>query len=211
MIHDSNAKTPLLKYVSRMQHVREQVRRRMRIIQAKQRILYNQKRIPVSYDPGELVLNYTPTRRKGRSEKFMSCYYGPYRVIKRVNALNYVVSSFRKRRGLCQTVHVDRIKRFFLRDDLSSEEAARFSNAVKDSEVTADQGTERPTDPASSSWESVGQTGAMAEEGSESCNDRSVRPSTRQRDVKVRVQINATPRQSPYCLRSDMKRVNYRE
>ena len=159
----------------------------------------------------------------------MSCYYGPYRVIKRVNALNYVVSSFRKRRGLCQTVHVDRMKRFFLRYDLFDGEAAQFTNVASYTEANADQRSKGLMDLASSSRESVGQTGAMVEESPENHGDRSVKPSIdckksgvkrkreklaaqppkKFRDQSIREK--ATPRQSPYCLRGDVKRVNYRE
>ena len=101
--------------ISKIQVVREEVRRRIKTAQARQRRIYNEKRIPARYDPGDLVLLFTPVRRKGRSEKLLFRYWGPYRIVKGINNLNYVVGRNGKDFRMHQVVHVSRMKRFHSR------------------------------------------------------------------------------------------------
>lgn len=88
----------------------------MKIAQARQQLRYNSTRKQTIYDIGERVLVYRPFRLKGRSEKLLHRFMGPYRVVKRVNNNLYVVESlnFKKKRD---TVHVSAMKRFFQRKE----------------------------------------------------------------------------------------------
>lgn len=56
-----------------------------------QRSYYNQHRRDVHYCPGDLVWVFTPVRRKGRSEKLMRHYFGPYKITKKLSSVTYEV------------------------------------------------------------------------------------------------------------------------
>ena len=103
--------------VAELQVIREQVRRRLKMVQAKQRHDYNKKRVPVRFDPGELVFIYKPVRKKGRSSKLMMCYWGPFRIVKRLSDLNYLVKGARRGARYTDVVHVARLKRFYQREE----------------------------------------------------------------------------------------------
>lgn len=45
----------------------------------------------VEYKPGDQVWVWTPICRQGLSEKLLSRYFGPYKVIRRVSEVNYEV------------------------------------------------------------------------------------------------------------------------
>ena len=59
-----------------LQELREQVRRRMRVIQAKC-LRYNETRKPASFDPGDLVLLYKPMRKREGLKSYCSNTSGP--------------------------------------------------------------------------------------------------------------------------------------
>lgn len=58
---------------------------------------------------------YRPIRKKGRSEKLLHRYYGPYRIIARINDLNCQVELLFGRNKRRDCVHVDALKPFFTR------------------------------------------------------------------------------------------------
>lgn len=78
---------------------------------------YNLRRRNVAYHPGDRVWVWTPIRRPGLSEKLLSRYFGPYKVLRRVSDLTYevfpdgAVSSRRQLRP--ETVHVVRLKPYY--------------------------------------------------------------------------------------------------
>lgn len=45
----------------------------------------------VCYSPGDKVWVWTPVRRRGDSEKLLSRYFGPYKVLRRISDWNYEV------------------------------------------------------------------------------------------------------------------------
>ncbi len=75
--------------------------------------MYNTKYRPVTYRPGELVSVFTPVRKIGLSEKLLRRYFGPYKVLRLLSAVNYEFGDFdpdcrRERRR--DVVHVLRMK-----------------------------------------------------------------------------------------------------
>ena len=70
---------------------------------------YDYKSWPQSFEAGDLVRVYSPHRYKGRTPKWQRCYSGPYEVVRRVNAVNYVV-----RKNSCAqplTIHVNKFNK----------------------------------------------------------------------------------------------------
>lgn len=81
---------------------------------------YNLRHRQVEYQPGDQVWVWTPIRRQGLSEKLLSRYFGPYKVIRRVSEVNYEVipdgaASPRRRQHPPEIVHVVRLKPYFAR------------------------------------------------------------------------------------------------
>ncbi|KAJ3639215.1 hypothetical protein Zmor_004083 [Zophobas morio] len=77
-----------------------QLRERLLVIQAqavdniskrqkydKQR--YDSKHREVDFEVGENVKVFVPIRRKGKSPKLMCKWFGPYKVLRKVSAVNY--------------------------------------------------------------------------------------------------------------------------
>lgn len=83
---------------------------------------YNMRHNDVSYSPGDQVWVWTPVRRRGLSEKLLSRYFGPYKVLRRVSDVNYEVvpdaTSSRwvqRKQPTSDIVHVVRMKPYFAR------------------------------------------------------------------------------------------------
>ena len=60
------------------------------------------------FQPGQYVLFYYPRRRQGKSLKLSRLNVGPYRVVKRLNAVNYIIMLTPRSKPLI--AHVDKLK-----------------------------------------------------------------------------------------------------
>lgn len=81
---------------------------------------YNLRHRHVEYHPGDQVWVWTPVRRQGLSEKLLSRYFGPYKVVRRMSDVNYEVvpdgtMSPQRRKHYPEIVHVLRLKPYFTR------------------------------------------------------------------------------------------------
>jgi len=66
---------------------------------------------PTTFEPGDQVMYYYPRKLKGRSPKWSRYYVGPYRVVKRLNDVNYVIRLHDRTRAII--VHVNKLKRCY--------------------------------------------------------------------------------------------------
>lgn len=98
--------------VERLATVREIVKRRMIVVQAKQKQRYDRERREVNYRVNDKVLIFRPIGKKGRSEKLFRRYHGPYRIVKQTSAQTYQVESLRRGKLFSDVVHVDKLKPF---------------------------------------------------------------------------------------------------
>ena len=107
---------------SRFHNIHEIVRRRMLKAHRRQEKHYNKQRAERVYNVGDAVLVYRPIRKKGRAEKLLFKYHGPFKVVKRLNSLNYVVEPLfgSKRKRDC--VHVSKLKTFHGRNTTTSDD-----------------------------------------------------------------------------------------
>jgi hypothetical protein len=76
----------------------------------------------VSYNIGDKVLVYYPTRFKGLSEKLLNQFHGPFEIVKcHSNGVNYEVQGIRNGKKLViDCVHVSRLKPYYDRERLIS-------------------------------------------------------------------------------------------
>jgi transposase InsO family protein len=85
----------VVQYVNRLQQqladVRALVDNRVAQQQDRQRIQYDRHHRDVAYAPGDVVYLYTPRPRKGISPKLQMLWTGPWRIVERVNRINYVI------------------------------------------------------------------------------------------------------------------------
>lgn len=103
------------RFVQRAEEARQLARVNIRKQQCIDARHYNLRHRQVEYQPGDQVLVWTPVRRKGLSEKLLSRYFGPYKVLRRVSDLNYEVlpdgtQPARRRQPRPEIVHVVRLK-----------------------------------------------------------------------------------------------------
>lgn len=96
----------------RLNSIREVVKRRMLMVQQRYKRRYDDRRRPVTYQVGEEVLVFRPLRKKGRSQKLLHCFNGPFRVLRKKSDLTYVIESVNSKKKIRDVVHVSRLKPF---------------------------------------------------------------------------------------------------
>ncbi|RWS25296.1 pol polyprotein-like protein, partial [Leptotrombidium deliense] len=87
----------------------------------------NKKRRNVEYNEGDLVLVYVPTRVKGKAEKLLHPFKGPFRVLRRLGNVVYEVEPF-KGKGKADYVHVSRMKPFRTRNEEQTQTSQNLNN-----------------------------------------------------------------------------------
>lgn len=108
-------------YIQRAEEARQLARVHIRTQQCADARRYNIHHRQVTYEPGDQVWVWTPIRRRGLSEKLLSKYFGPYKVLRRVSEVNYEVipdggsASSQRRVPRTEVVHVVRLKPYFTR------------------------------------------------------------------------------------------------
>ena len=103
-----------MKYV-RDQYVRDRmaeayalVRMHTRNKMADMKQQYDRAVRPITFEPDDQVMYYYPRKLKGRSPKWSRYYVGPYRIVKRLNDMNYVIRLSDRTRAI--VVHVNKLK-----------------------------------------------------------------------------------------------------
>ncbi|UYV70787.1 hypothetical protein LAZ67_8000616 [Cordylochernes scorpioides] len=78
---------------------------------------YDKKHMERSYEPEELVAVWTPIRKIGKCEKLLRKYFGPYRLLKKLSNVNYLIEPKDNPGQDPLIVHVSRLKPYFERID----------------------------------------------------------------------------------------------
>ncbi|UYV65513.1 hypothetical protein LAZ67_3004557, partial [Cordylochernes scorpioides] len=87
---------------------------------------YDKKHMERSYEPGELVAVWTPIRKIGKCEKLLRKYFGPYRILKKLSNVNYLIEPKDNPGQDPLIVHVSRLKPYFERiDEVTHEDRSR--------------------------------------------------------------------------------------
>ena len=101
-----------------MKHLREDVRDRLAIVQARQKELYDRRSEEApDYRKGELVKIYRSRRKKGLAEKLHQ-WVGLYKVTRRITDFDYELMKPGGRQAII--VHVSQIKKFVAEEDSKS-------------------------------------------------------------------------------------------
>ncbi|XP_072142934.1 uncharacterized protein [Dermacentor andersoni] len=107
-------------YLQRAEEARRLARLRIKDQQRTDTRRYNLRRRNAEYKPGDQVWVWTPIRRRGLSEKLLSRYFGPDKVLRRLGELDYEVipdamTASQRRRVRPEVVHVVRLKPYYTR------------------------------------------------------------------------------------------------
>ncbi|UYV68139.1 hypothetical protein LAZ67_5003162, partial [Cordylochernes scorpioides] len=78
---------------------------------------YDKKHNERIYEPGHLVAVWTPVRKIGKCEKLLKKYFGPYRILKKLSNVNYLIEPKNNPGQDPLIVHVSRLKPYFERID----------------------------------------------------------------------------------------------
>lgn len=107
--------------IFRAVEARQITRLRLTASQDKQRLFYDARHRDAHFNPGDMVLLWTPSRRVGLREKLISAYFGPYRVLRQVTNITYEITPLDSTTSQLSTdvVHVTHLKRYNS-DDLVS-------------------------------------------------------------------------------------------
>ncbi|UYV70559.1 hypothetical protein LAZ67_7003536 [Cordylochernes scorpioides] len=76
---------------------------------------YDKKHNEKIYEPGHLVAVWTPVRKIGKCEKLLRKYFGPYRILKKLSNVNYLIEPKDNPGQDPLIVHVSRLKPYFER------------------------------------------------------------------------------------------------
>ena len=157
---------------------RVEVRHMLKQVQEKQKQLYDAKRrLAPEFEPGEEVLVYKPIRKVGRSEKLLHRWLGPYVVVQRKTALNYVVK--RQIGKQLELVHDVKMKRF-----IKGGEWTVGDSEVKETDRSTEGTTTKSVESKYNDEGTVGDDGSEQEDGREEQTDRADKP----RETPPRIQ-----------------------
>jgi hypothetical protein len=78
---------------------------------------YNKRHREVNFEIGQLVLIHNPRRYKGKAEKLLHQFHGPYKILEQRGPVNFYVEST-KGKYETLTVHVSRMKPFHDRKEI---------------------------------------------------------------------------------------------
>ncbi|UYV85058.1 hypothetical protein LAZ67_X004421 [Cordylochernes scorpioides] len=78
---------------------------------------YDKKHNEKIYEPGHLVAVCRPVRKIGNCEKLLRKYFGPYRILKKLSNVNYLIEPKDNPGQHPLIVHVSRLKPYFERID----------------------------------------------------------------------------------------------
>ncbi|GFS54814.1 retrovirus-related Pol polyprotein from transposon 297 [Trichonephila inaurata madagascariensis] len=115
-IADRSEDDYMSRLVTRAEESRQLARIRTLEAQHRDKTRYDARHRSVSYRPGELVWIFTPVRKVGLSEKLLKCYFGPYRVVRKLSDVTYEVEELEpspRRRKFTQVVHALHMKKYY--------------------------------------------------------------------------------------------------
>ncbi len=111
-VHCNAPNSSVQDIMTRLLNAREMVKRRMLVVQARQKLRYDSSHQQKIYNVGDIVLVYRPLRQKGKATKLLHHYHGPFKIVRRANLVNYIVEPLYGSKKIAECVHVSKLKRF---------------------------------------------------------------------------------------------------
>ncbi|UYV75794.1 hypothetical protein LAZ67_13001373, partial [Cordylochernes scorpioides] len=104
-------------YLDKIARTRQVVINNAEKTQERMKRNYDKKHNERIYEPGHLVAVWIPVRKIGKCEKLLRKYFGPYRILKKLSNVNYLIEPKDKPGQDPLIVHVSRLKPYFDRID----------------------------------------------------------------------------------------------
>ncbi|UYV80156.1 hypothetical protein LAZ67_18001842, partial [Cordylochernes scorpioides] len=114
-------------YLDKIARTRQVVINNTEKTQERMKRNYDKKHNERIYEPGHLVAVWTPVRKIGKCEKLLRKYFGPYRILKKLSNVNYLIEPKDNPGQDPLIVHVSRIKPYFERIDEVNHEDFHFA------------------------------------------------------------------------------------
>ncbi|UYV78935.1 hypothetical protein LAZ67_17000317, partial [Cordylochernes scorpioides] len=114
-------------YLDKIARTRQVVINNTEKTQERMKRNYDKKHNEKIYEPGHLVAVWTPVRKIGKCEKLLRKYFGPYRILKKLSNVNYLIEPKDNPGQDPLIVHVSRLKPYFERIDEVTHEDGRES------------------------------------------------------------------------------------
>ncbi|UYV79991.1 hypothetical protein LAZ67_18001340 [Cordylochernes scorpioides] len=102
-------------YIDKIARTRKVVINNTEKTQERMKRNYDKKHNEKIYEPGHLVAVWTPVRKIGKCEKLLRKYFGPYRILKKLSNVNYLIEPKDNAGQDPLIVHVSRLKPYFER------------------------------------------------------------------------------------------------
>ncbi|UYV63838.1 K02A2.6-like [Cordylochernes scorpioides] len=106
-----------LDYLDKIERTKQVVINNTEKTQERMKRNYDKKHNERIYEPGHLVAVWTPVRKIGKCEKLLRKYFGPYRILKKLSNVNYLIEPKDNPGQDPLIVHVSRLKPYFERID----------------------------------------------------------------------------------------------
>ncbi|UYV67821.1 hypothetical protein LAZ67_5002141, partial [Cordylochernes scorpioides] len=111
-------------YLDKIARTRQVVINNTEKTQERMKRNYDKKHNERIYEPGHLVAVWTPVRKIGKCEKLLRKYFGPYRILKKLSNVNYLIEPKDNPGQDPLIVHISRLKPYFERiDEVTHEDA----------------------------------------------------------------------------------------
>ncbi|UYV78051.1 hypothetical protein LAZ67_15003310, partial [Cordylochernes scorpioides] len=104
-------------YLDKIARTRQVVINNTEKTQERMKRNYDKKHNEKIYEPGHLVAVWTQVRKIGKCEKLLRKYFGPYRILKKLSNVNYLIEPKDNPGQDPLIVHVSRLKPYFERID----------------------------------------------------------------------------------------------
>ncbi|UYV76815.1 hypothetical protein LAZ67_14002092 [Cordylochernes scorpioides] len=104
-------------YLDKIARTRQVVINNTEKTQERMKRNYDKKHNEKIYEPGHLVAVWTPVRKIGKCEKLLRKYFGPYRILKKLSNVNYLIEPKDNPGQDPLIVQVSRLKPYFERID----------------------------------------------------------------------------------------------
>jgi len=112
-----NLSYDIKKSLEELKHVRKSIPEYIKKAQQTQKINHDKIHQLTTYEPNQLVLVKFPFQEPNKTAKLAPKYKGPYKIISKINDVNYLIELILNKKLTKDIVHIRRLKPYFQRND----------------------------------------------------------------------------------------------
>ena len=91
------------------------------------------------YQPGDLVLRYTPQLNSGEGSEFHKQWQGPYQIVKRVTEVTYLVKKVQGHSRRSRVIHFDNLRFYQRRQEPTEGETTGITRSAEGVEMDPEE------------------------------------------------------------------------